>query len=99
MHNNIYILNKKNNLSMTIIKNIIKHYWIHIMILLKMVIIYLCYNIYMDVVNEIEILESDVRDCNKKCERVNCHAIYDAIISSFKLMHDLIIMCYRKKEN
>jgi hypothetical protein len=84
---------------MTIIKNIIKHYWIHIMILLKMVIIYLCYNIYMDVVNEIEILESDVRDCNEKCERVNCHAIYDAIISSFKLMYDLIIMCYRKKEN
>ena len=53
----------------------------------------------MDVVNEIEILESDVRDCNEKCERVNYHAIYDAIISSFKLMYDLIIMCYRKKEN
>ena len=69
------------------------------MILLKMVIIYLCYNIYMDVVNEIEILESDVRDCNEKCERVNCHAIYDAIMSSFKLMYDLIIMCCRKKEN
>ena len=53
-------------------------------------IIYLCYNIYMDVVNEIEILETDVKDCN---------AIYDAIISSFKLMYDLIIMCCRKKEN
>ncbi len=35
---------------------------------------------------------------NLKCERVNCHAIYDAIISSFKLMYDLIIMCYRKKK-
>jgi len=69
------------------------------MILLKMVIIYLCYNIYMDVVNEIEILETDVKDCNEKCERVNCHAIYDAIMSSFKLMYDLIIMCCRKKEN
>ncbi len=40
------------------------------------------YNIYMDVVNEIEILETDVRDCNEKCERVNCHAIDDAIMSS-----------------
>ena len=69
------------------------------MILLKMVIIYLCYNIYMDVVNDIEILETDVKDCNEKCERVNCHAIYDAIMSSFKLIYDLIFMCCRKKEN
>ena len=53
----------------------------------------------MDVVNEIEILETDVKDCNEKCERVNCYAIYDAIMSSFKLMYDLIIMCCRKKEN
>ena len=69
------------------------------MILLKMDIIYLCYNIYMDVVNEIEILESDVKDCNEKCQRVNCNAIYDAIMSSLKLMYDLIFMCCRKKEN
>ena len=69
------------------------------MILLKMVIIYLCYNIYMDVVNEIEILETDVKDCNEKCQRVNCNAIYDAIMSSLKLMYDLIFMCCRKKEN
>jgi hypothetical protein len=69
------------------------------MILLKMDIIYLCYNIYMDVVNEIEILETDVKDCNEKCQRVNCNAIYDAIMSSLKLMYDLIFMCCRKKEN
>jgi hypothetical protein len=69
------------------------------MILLKMVIIYLCYNIYMDVVNEIEVLENDVKDCNEKCQRVNCNAIYDAIMSSLKLMYDLIFMCCRKKEN
>ena len=31
----------------------------------------------MDVVNEIEILETDVKDCNEKCQRVNCNAIYD----------------------
>ena len=61
-------------------------------------IIYLCYNIYIDVANEIEILETDVRDCNEKCERVNCHAIYDAIISSLKLIYDLIFMCCKKKD-
>ena len=47
----------------------------------------------MDVVNEIEVLETDVKDCNEKCQRVNCAALYDAIISSFKLLYDLIFMC------
>ena len=60
-------------------------------------IIYLCYNIYMDVVNEIEILETDVKDCNEKCQRVNCNAFYDAVMSSLKLMYDLIFMCVKKK--
>ncbi len=40
----------------------------------------------MDVVNEIEILETEVRDCNEKCQRVHCNAIYDAIMSLFQLM-------------
>ena len=53
----------------------------------------------MDVVNEIEVLETDVRECNEKCQRVNCNAIYDAVMSSLKLIYDLIFMCCRKKEN
>ena len=36
----------------------------------------------MDVVNEIEVLETDVKDCNEKCQRVNCAAAYDAIVST-----------------
>ncbi len=66
-----------------------------------MVIIYLSYNIYiyMDVVNEIEVLETDIKDCNEKCKRVDCSAIYDAMMSSLKVMYDLILMCCRKKEN
>ncbi len=38
----------------------------------------------MDVVNEIEILETDVKDCkhDENCQRVDCNAIYDAIMSS-----------------
>ncbi len=51
----------------------------------------------MDVVNEIEILETDVADYNEKCQRVNCSAIYDAIMSSLKLLHVLIFMCAKKK--
>ena len=67
------------------------------MILLKMVIIYLSYNIYMDVVAEFEVLESDVKDVEQKCEKVNCSAIYDAIIASLKLLYDLIFVCTKKK--
>ena len=67
-------------------------------------IIYLCYNIYMDVVNDvqvleiIEVLETDVKDCNEKCKRVNSSAIYDAIMSSLKLLYDLIFICCAKKK-
>ena len=53
----------------------------------------------MDVVNEIEVLEDDLKDCEEKCQRVNCNAIYDAIMSSLKLMYDLIFMCCAKKKN
>ena len=52
----------------------------------------------MDVINEIEVLENDVKDCNEKCQRVKCSAIYDAIMSSLKLLYDLIFMCYKKKD-
>jgi hypothetical protein len=30
----------------------------------------------MDIVNDNEVLETDVKDCNDKCQRVNCNAIY-----------------------
>ena len=52
----------------------------------------------MDVVSEIEVLETDVKDCNEKCKRVNCTALYNAIISSFKLLYDLVFMCCAKKK-
>ena len=68
------------------------------MILLKMVITYLSYNIYMDVVSEIEVIESDVKDVEQKCKKVNCSAIYDAIIASLKLLYDLFFMCCKKKD-
>ena len=67
------------------------------MILLKMVITYLSYNIYMDVITEFEVLESDVKDVEQKCKKVNCSAIYDAIMASFKLLYDLVFVCVKKK--
>ena len=59
----------------------------------------------MDVINEIEVLEdivvleNDIKDCNTKCQRINCYAIYEAIMSSLKLLYDFIFICCRKKEN
>ena len=47
---------------------------------------------------EIDILEKDVKDVNKKCKRVNCSALFDAISSTFKLLYDLILMCCRPKD-
>ncbi len=52
----------------------------------------------MNVINDIEILETDVKDCDEKCKRVNCTAKYDeAIMASLKLLYDLIFMCCKKK--
>ena len=50
-----------------------------------------------DVIAEIEVIESDVRDVEQKCEKVNCSAIYDAIIATLKLLYDLIFICAKKK--
>ncbi len=52
----------------------------------------------MDVVQEIEVIETDVKECNEKCQRVNCYALYDAIMASFKLLYDLIFICCKKKD-
>ena len=52
----------------------------------------------MDVITEIEILEADVADCDKKCKNVNCSAIYDAIMASLNVLYDLVFLCFSKKK-
>ena len=52
----------------------------------------------MDVVQEIEVIEKDVKDCNEKCQKVNCNALYDVIIASFKVVYDLLFICWKKKD-
>ena len=51
------------------------------------------------VVNDIVVLEEDVKDVNEKCKRVNCSALYDAITATLKLLYDLIFMCCKKDES
>ena len=55
--------------------------------------------IYMDVVKDIVILEEDVKDVNEKCKRVNCSALYDALMATLKLLYDLIFMCCKKDKS
>ena len=38
----------------------------------------LCHR-HSDVVNDIEILETNIKDCEEKCQSVNCSTIYVAI--------------------
>jgi hypothetical protein len=74
--------------------NILKHYKKKLL----NIIIYLMYNIYMDVAQDIEVIEKDVKDCNEKCHRVNCYALYDAIMASLKVLYDLIFVCCKKRD-
>jgi hypothetical protein len=53
----------------------------------------------MDVVQEIEVIENDVKDCDEKCKKVNCYALYDAIMASLKVLYDLIFYVVRRKIN
>ena len=52
----------------------------------------------MDVAQEIEVIENDVKDCDEQCKRVNCYALYDAIMASLKVLYDLIFLCCKKKD-
>ena len=50
-----------------------------------------------DVINDIKIIEEDFENVEKKCEKVNCGALYEAIVATFKLIYDLLFCCCKKK--
>ena len=62
----------------------------------KNIIAYYIYN--MELSEDIKVIEDDLQETYTKCQRVNCSAIYDAIMSSFKLLYDLFFMCCKKKD-
>jgi len=51
-----------------------------------------------DVIQDIKVIEEDLENVEKKCEQVNCYALYDVIVATFKLIYDLIF-CFCKKKN
>ena len=57
------------------------------------------FNIYMqDVIHDIKVIEEDIENVEQKCEKVNCYALYDAVIATLKLLYDLLFCCCKKKD-
>lgn len=50
-----------------------------------------------DVISDIKVIEEDVKDVEQKCKKINCGVLYDAIISTIKLIYDLVFCCCKKK--
>ncbi len=54
--------------------------------------------VYMqDVTNDIKVIEEDLENVIKKCEKENSGALYDVIVATNKLIYDLLFCCCKKK--
>jgi len=51
-----------------------------------------------NVINDIKVIEEDLQNVEQKCEKVNCTALYDAVIATLKLLYDLLFCCCKKKD-
>ena len=51
-----------------------------------------------DVFNDIKVIEENLQNVEQKCEKVNCAALYDAVIATLKLLYDLLFCCCKKKD-
>ncbi len=51
-----------------------------------------------DVIHDIQVIEGDVKDVAQKCKKVNCYALYDAIVATIKLIYDILFCCCKKKD-
>jgi hypothetical protein len=50
-------------------------------------------------IEEHESIEEDLENVEKKCEKISCLAIYDALIATIKLIYDLLFCCCKRKIN
>ena len=46
----------------------------------------------------VDIIEKDLENVEKKCEKVNCMALYEALMATLKLIYDIIFCCSKKKD-
>ncbi len=47
-------------------------------------------------IDNIHVIEEDLENVEKKCEKVNCAALYDVIVATMKLIYDLLFFCVKK---
>lgn len=52
----------------------------------------------MDIINDIKVIEEDFENVEKKCNKINCGDIYNAILATIKLIYDLLFCCCKKKD-
>jgi hypothetical protein len=50
----------------------------------------------MDFVNEVHVIEDDIEDVEKKCNKIQCGGVYDTIKAVIKLIVD-IFRCFKPK--
>ena len=50
----------------------------------------------MDIIEDIKVIEDDIDNVNKKCNKIQCGGVYDAIKAVIKLIVD-IFRCFKPK--
>ena len=50
----------------------------------------------MDFVNEVHVIEEDINDVEKKCNKIQCGGVYDAFKAVIKLIVDLF-NCFKTR--
>ncbi len=50
----------------------------------------------MDIVNEVQVVENDIEDVNKKWNKIQCGGVYDAIKAVIKSIVD-IFTCFKTR--
>jgi hypothetical protein len=49
----------------------------------------------LDVFNDINVIEKDLEKVNEDCNKINCSAVYQAILDTLKLISDCVICCFK----
>ena len=49
----------------------------------------------LDVINNINVIEKDLEKVNEDCNKINCSAVYQAILDTLKLISDCVICCFK----
>ena len=51
--------------------------------------------IYMDVIQDITVIEKDNEKVSEDCNKINCSAVYQAIEDTIKLIIDCVVCCFK----